>query len=80
MIDISKKIHKHTVITTANMKYKICKLKDTNITCVTWYQIKKIGWFGYEWILSKENDRPMPMTFINLEQAKTWTDIYDAAN
>jgi hypothetical protein len=78
MTNISKTIHEHTVISTANMKYKICKLKDTNITCVTWYQIKQSGWFGYEWILSKETERPM--TFINLEQAKTWTDIYNEAN
>jgi hypothetical protein len=76
MTDISKTIHEHTVISTANMKYKICKLKDSNDS--VWYQIKQSGWFGYEWILSRETDRPM--MFINLEQAKTWTDIYDAAN
>jgi hypothetical protein len=72
MTDISKKIHEHTVINTVNMKYKICKLKDSNNS--VWYQIKQSGWFGYEWILSKETDRPM--MFISLEQAKTWTDIY----
>jgi hypothetical protein len=76
MTNISKTTHDHTVISTANMKYKICKLKDSSDS--TWYQIKQNGWFGYEWILSKETDRPM--MFINLEQAKIWTDIYDAAN
>jgi hypothetical protein len=76
MSKTNKIIHEHTVITTANMKYKICKLKDSNNS--TWYQVKQSDWFGYEWILSKETDRPM--TFINLEQAKTWTDIYNEAN
>jgi hypothetical protein len=71
-----KTIYEHTVISTANMKYKICKLKNSNNS--VWYQIKQSGWFGYEWILSKETDRPM--MFINLEQAKTWTDIYNGTN
>jgi hypothetical protein len=76
MSKTNKTIHEHTVIITANMKYKICKLKDSNDS--TWYQIKQSGWFGYEWILSKETDRPM--MFINLEQAKIWTDIYNGTN
>jgi hypothetical protein len=76
MSKTNKIIHEYTVISTANMKYKICKLKDSNDS--TWYQIKQSGWFGYEWILSKETDRPM--MFINLDQAKTWTDIYNGTN
>lgn len=54
------------------MKYKICKLQDSNGK--EWYQIKKKGWLFWRWIYAAAG--PLghyePLDFFSFDQAINW--------